>query len=335
MLMCCTFISCSKRNYATNTAYQFKSTTDTPDYSNLNYWAAHPWKWDPSDSIPSPLRNNYKKDSVADVFFLYPTSLISFTDTRLNATFEDNVLNAKTDYSSILYQASAFAEQTRVFAPRYRQAHLRSYYTMDTAQASKAFDIAYQDVKESFIYYLKHYNNGKPIIIASHSQGTTHAIRLIKEFFDSTVLKEKLICAYLIGMPVPEGQFTNIFPCPDSTSTGCFVSWRTYKKGYAGSSYVVSETLKMSVTNPLLWTTAEAYAPSSMNKGGILQNFNKIIDGAVDAQVKGNILWSSKPKFFGNIFLTMKNYHIADINFFYMNIAENVKTRIGMYKKGT
>ena len=39
----------------------------------------------------------------------------------------DQSLNAKTDYSTILYQASAFNEY-RVFAPRYRQAHLRSYY---------------------------------------------------------------------------------------------------------------------------------------------------------------------------------------------------------------
>ena len=33
--------------------------------------------------------------------------------------------------------------------------------------------------KAAFQYYLEHYNNGRPFIIASHSQGTYHAKRLI------------------------------------------------------------------------------------------------------------------------------------------------------------
>lgn len=333
MIACLTILSCSKQNLALKPAYHFKSPDGKPNYSDLSYWAAHPWKWDPSDSIPAPLRHNYVKDSTVDVFFLYPTSFTDFADERWNATLDDSIINAKTDYSAMLYQASAFAEQTRVFAPRYRQANLKAYYTKDTMQAMKAFDLAYQDVKEAFLYYLEHYNNGRPIIIASHSQGTSHAGRLIKEFFEDKPLKDKLVCAYLVGMPIPEHYFKEFRPCTDSTSTGCFVGWRTYKKGYMEPRFVARETFKSIVTNPLLWTTTEAYAPPSLNKGGVLRDFNKIKSGVVDAQVHGNVLWSSKPKFFGNIFLTMKNYHIADINFFYVNISENVKTRIRMYWK--
>jgi hypothetical protein len=44
-----------------------------PDYSNLYYWAAHPGKWDYSDSIPSFLKNEVRDTSV-DVFFLHPTT---------------------------------------------------------------------------------------------------------------------------------------------------------------------------------------------------------------------------------------------------------------------
>ena len=54
-----------------------------------------------------------------------------------------------------------------------------------------------EDVKAAFQYYLEHYNNGRPIIIASHSQGTTHAKRLLKEFFDGTALQHQLVAAYL------------------------------------------------------------------------------------------------------------------------------------------
>ena len=325
--------SCSKKNYSQKAAYQFKSTDGNPDYTNLDYWAAHPYKWDPSDSIPKPLRKNYFKDSVADVFFVHPTTLTSSKNSNSNALIDDAEINAKTDYSAILYQASAFNEKCRVFAPRYRQAHYGNYFTDDTMRARKAFEVAYQDVKNAFETYLKKYNNGQPIIIAAHSQGTTHAARLLKEYFEGKILQNKLICAYIIGMPIEENYFKLIKPCTDSMSTGCYVTWRTFKKGYEGSEAVQKETFKVVVTNPHTWSTDTAYARASLNIGAVLINFNKVIPSVVDAQVHKNILWTSKPKFFGNIFLTQDNYHVGDINFFYNNIRQNVKTRIGAFSK--
>ena len=325
--------SCSKKNYSQKAAYQFKSTDGNPDYTNLDYWAAHPYKWDPSDSIPKPLRKNYFKDSVADVFFVHPTTLTSSKNSNSNALIDDAEINAKTDYSAILYQASAFNEKCRVFAPRYRQAHYGNYFTDDTMRARKAFEVAYQDVKNAFETYLKKYNNGQPIIIAAHSQGTTHAARLLKEYFEGKILQNKLICAYIIGMPIEENYFKLIKPCTDSMSTGCYVTWRTFKKGYEGSEAVQKETFKVVVTNPHTWSTDTAYARASLNTGAVLINFNKVIPSVLDAQVHKNILWTSKPKFFGNIFLTQDNYHVGDINFFYNNIRQNVKTRIGAFSK--
>lgn len=196
--------SCSKKNYSNKPTYQFKSPDGKPDYTDLHYWAAHPWKWDPSDSVPQPLRNNYIKDSAVDVFFLHPTTLTSKKNTNSNALIDDAAINSKTDYSAMLYQASAFNEAARVFAPRYRQAHYGNYFTADTPRARQAFELAYEDVKNAFETYLKYYNNGRPIIIASHSQGTTHAARLLKEFFEGKPLQHKLVCAYIIGMPIPE-----------------------------------------------------------------------------------------------------------------------------------
>jgi hypothetical protein len=45
------------------------------------------------------------------------------------------------------------------------------------------------------------------------------------------------------------------------------------------------------------------------------------------------VLWTDKPRFFGNIFFTSKNYHIADMNLFYLNIRENVKQRVDAYRE--
>gem|GEM_PF-4872180 len=42
---------------------------------------------------------------------------------------------------------------------------------------------------------------------------------------------------------------------------------------------------------------------------------------------------ASKPNVFGKILFNKKNYHVGDINLFYLNIRQNVKTRIGAFWK--
>jgi Protein of unknown function (DUF3089) len=324
--------SCSKKNYASLGNYNFNAAGNKPDYSNLNYWAAHPWKKDPGDSIPKPLQKNFVKDSTVDVFFLHPTTLTDKTNPNWNADINDAAINSKTDYTSILYQASVFNQSCRVFAPRYRQAHIKAFYiNNDTATA--AFEMAYADIKTAFEFYLQHYNSGRPIIIASHSQGTKHAGRLLKEFFDGKVLQNKLVCAYIIGLPVPQNYFTSLPPCNNAGSTGCIISWRTYKSGYTEPSFVARETFKATVINPLTWTNDTLPINNTQNKGGVLLNFNKVVPNVVSAQIHGNVLWSSKPNVPGKIFFTKKNYHAGDINLFYINIRENVRERIEAFWK--
>jgi hypothetical protein len=325
-------IGCSKKIVVNKNDYNFKAVNNLPAYSNLNYWAAHPSKKDMSDNVPKPLGQYNNSSKEVDVFFIHPTTLTDYKDTALNAAIDDTAINKKTDESSILYQASVFNESCNVYAPRYRQAHIKAFF-MPSADVKQNFDIAYADIKAAFETYLKLYNNGKPIIIASHSQGTLHAATLLKEFFENKPLQNKLVCAYIIGLPVFENYFSVLQPCQNKWQTGCFISWRTFKSGYEGPAYVLNETQKSVVINPLTWTRDTTLAPSSLNKGGVLKNFNKIVRGVVDAKVHKNILWTSKPKFFGNIFLTTQNYHIADYNFFYVNIRENVKERIGVFWK--
>jgi hypothetical protein len=310
--------------------YRFPANRNLPDYANLDYWAAHPWKKDPSDSVPKPLVKNYMPDSVVDVFFIHPTTLTSNEDARMNADIYDAALNARTDYSSILFQASVFNE-LRVFAPRYRQAHLRAYYIQDTAAALRAFDTAYADVRAAFRFFLDSFNNGRPIIIASHSQGSTHAIRLLKEFFDGTLLANRLVVAYIPGMNIPLNAFSKLKPCADSVQTGCFCGWRTYRQGH--DPQMQQRYRSSHVTNPLNWTTGQAYAPASENQGAVLRNFNKVFRHVADAQVHEGILWVRRPKFPGSFLYRTSNYHVGDINLFYLNIRSNIQTRIRAFWK--
>ena len=331
LLACCVglYCGCTPKYQRVAGTYHIAMKGE-PKYELLDYWAAHPDKHDPSDSIPVPLQQEYVYDSTIDVFFIHPTTFTDRTDERWNAEINDTSLNAKTDYTTILFQASAF-NQARVFSPRYRQANIKAYFTKDTVEAMKAFELAYEDVRSAFQYYLDHYNQGRPIILASHSQGSNHAIRLLKEFFDQKPLQEKLVVAYIIGMNIPLTSFADLKPCIDSTSINCFCGWRTFRRGHVPN--LISRFKESFVTNPLTWTTNDSFASRHLNKGAVLRNFNKVYREVTDAQIHENILWSSRPKFPGSFLYRVSNYHIGDINLFYLNIRENMQSRVSFYKR--
>ena len=174
------------------------------DYSKQQNWAALPTMQDNADWTPDGLQN--KQDSAqADVFFIHPTTDV--TGFKGNAELDSKMINNQTDNFPIKFQASVFNESCKVYAPRYRQAALNNFFIKNTEKSQQAFDVAYQDVKEAFEYYLKNYNNGRPIIIAGHSQGSMHAQRLLREFFDGKPLQKQLVEAYIIGFPTKENQF--------------------------------------------------------------------------------------------------------------------------------
>jgi hypothetical protein len=72
---------CSQSNYAKyGPIYEQVVLSEVPDYSNLNYWAAHPNKKNPSDSIPKGiLEDKAVPQKAVDVFFVYPTSYLDKT----------------------------------------------------------------------------------------------------------------------------------------------------------------------------------------------------------------------------------------------------------------
>lgn len=327
--------ACTDKYQSYSSKYTFRSQTGVPDYSNLDHWAAHPEKKDPADSIPAPLRKE-KRDTIADVFFIHPTTFTKKEDfARANAAIDDPYINAKTDYSTILLQASAFNQYGRVFAPRYRQAHIGNFYSADTVSASKALALAYQDVRTAFLYYLEHYNNGRPIILASHSQGALHTIWLLKEFFEGKPLRNQLVVAYAVGWPLQMKTLTTIPVCATPEQTGCVCSWRTFKKGYL-SPGVTKENARgdsVLVTNPISWTTENKFVERTNNKGAVLTKFNKIFPTPADAQISKGVLYTEKPSFPWSFLYKTSNYHIGDINLYYVNVRENVATRIRAFQQ--
>lgn len=305
---------------------------EAPNYSNLDHWIAHPEKMDMSDVVPGRGKlKSYQSIADVDVFFIYPTIYTKKQKPEHPwfADVNDQKLNKRIANSTIKYQASVFNGSAKIYAPLYRQGHIGIYYD-DLDIKVLALEFAYQDVKKAFRYYLLNHNNGRPIIIASHSQGTDHARRLLKDFFEEGELKKQLVAAYVIGMPLSEEVFKEIPVCEEENQTGCWLSWNTYRQGFYPKDHGFWYYKGVSV-NPLSWKRDSTYVSWGANKGGLLKNFKKLRPGLSDAQNKDGMLWINRPKFFGNFLLNWDRYHIVDYNLFYMNIRENVAKRVENY----
>lgn len=320
----------SKRPFGT---FDAAKTAAAPNYSDLKNWAAHPEKYDFADSIPL---NSGLKDEQAtaevDVFFVHPTTYtLTKGNNSWNGDLDNQGLNDKTDRGTILFQASIFNSAGRIYAPRYRQAHYAVYVSDDKESSKKALELAYADVKAAFEFYLKNWNNGRPIILAAHSQGSQHAARLMKDFFEGTNLKNRLVVAYIPGMPIPKNFCKDIKPCIQSEQTGCFCSWRTFRTGYEPPKLVIDNTI--SVVNPLSMTTENGVVTTEKHQGSVLIGFKKAAERTINAEIHNGILWISKPKFRGSFLYRTPNYHIGDFNLFYFNIREDAKRRVGLFWK--
>ena len=314
-----------------NAPFTEQARPTTPDYSQSSSWAALPDMEDQADWTPAPDLVDRQADAEVDVFFLHPTIYIGKKgETGWNGPIDDPALNERTDNSTIHYQASIFNGTARVFAPRYRQAHLHSYFAHeDSASAFLAFDLAYADIKRAFEYYMEYYNQGRPIIIASHSQGTTHAKTLLKEYFDGKPLQTKLVAAYLVGIPVEGDYFGTLQPCETPEQVGCYCSWRSFRYGYYPPWYVPNSNVV--ATNPLWWNTSTTPAPKEFSKGLVVPSYDGYLPERVAAEVHDGLLWVHKPKFPGSALFWRRNYHVADYNLFYVDIRENARVRVDAF----
>ncbi|QDA60804.1 DUF3089 domain-containing protein [Hymenobacter jejuensis] len=305
-----------------------------PDYAMAANWAALPDRRDSADAVPRNTDlHDRQRDAPVDVFFVHPTTF--YRRGAWNADLSNESVNKFTDASTIRKQASVFNSTARIYAPRYRQATLFSFFDDKSESGKRALDLAYSDVKASFQYYLSHYNMGRPIIIASHSQGTLHATRLLHEFFDNDPkLRKQLVAAYLIGFNVKNNEYQSIKPCEDSTQTGCYVSWNTVEWG---NDYPPFEGGV--ATNPLTWTRDTATAPTALNLGGTPYSFTGLDKAVVDAKVHNGLVWVHPPKAAGYPRFLLPgrpelrhSFHIADYALFYLNIRQNAEARVRAYR---
>ena len=293
-----------------------------PDYSKESDWLALPFRNDAADIVPRYTK--WVSDSLkeVDIFYIYPT--IYAKGTTWCADIKDKKLNKKIEKLPVKFQASLFNPYARIYIPRYRQGIIDCFFDTSAA-AQDALNFAYKDVKNAFEYYMKNYNQGRPIIIVSHSQGTRHARQLLKEYFDTPEMKKQLVCAYVVGFGIYPNTYKVLTPCNEPTATNCYITWSSFQNKYDAHH----DTLlwAKSCINPISWKpdTMAAAARTS-----ILLNINKKKLFYTSVKKQENYLWVKSKMPFMPFFKVM---HILDFNLYWGSIQQNVKARIDSYFK--
>ena len=288
-----------------------------PDYTELDNWAGHGEKLDITDSVFVPTSRTFG----VPVFYVYPTVHFPKKGGSWNADSYAEEVRERTHYA-VKMQSSAFNVAGPVYAPYYRQAAYQVYNVAPNTTTVNAYDLAYNDVRTAFEHFLVDIGPDVPFVLASHSQGTDHLERLIRNEFDNE-LQDRLFIAYLVGMPVINDMPIPI--CEDPMQTGCFVSWRTFHKSVETSS---NDATMIGVVNPLSWNTSSVEVPADDNPGAFVFENGEVLPGLIGAQIQDGIIIADRPKFKGSWLMRTKDYHRGDINLYYMSIRENLEARL-------
>lgn len=321
-----------------------------PDYARADAWLAWPGRGGLERSTTSGVTAVDEASAPADVFFIHPTTYQ-----------QSDVWNVAYDHASefdpavLLGQASAFNGCCRIFAPHYRQASLRA---LDKSRPAVA--LAYADVARAFRYFIAHENNGRPFVIAAHSQGAMHAVRLLQAEILGTPLQARLVAAYVIGAYAPSDFGTIGLPvCDGPRQTGCILSWNTSQTGRTGAFQLVRDKTywwrdseKSSgqppaiCVNPLTWRQAGA-APATANPGSLpfpkpnadeanraLPALIPHLTGAVcdESLLKVDIPWSAPSGFHDALSALYGSYHLGDYGIFYAAIRSNAAERVDAWQ---
>lgn len=335
--------------------FDLRAAPPAPDYAQPAAWLAFPGGDGRERSAPAGLRPVSDVDAPADVFFIHPTTT-SAKDVR-NAAWDETNAEAPLNPPVLLAQLSVFNGCCRLYAPRYRQATLRGL------SDPQAVDLAYSDVARAFRTFIAEHNDGRPFILASHSQGTAHAIRLVQAEILGTPLQDRLVAAYLIGGYVPSNFAEAGLPiCDAPRQTGCVLTWNAGKIGSLTARIIIhdktywwrgaaksEDQAPALCVNPLTWRAGENAAPipASANPGSLgfpqapypataatLAPLDPHLTGARchDGMLEVSLPDTAGPAYSDRLTRMFGSYHINDYGLFYGALRANAVERVAAWR---
>ncbi len=218
------------------------------DYSDMSHWL----------TIPAV------NDKEADLFFVYPTC---YSGDDMFAGIDDQLMRLRAN-GALEAQASAFSTVANVYAPLYRQTgnSTLKLSAEELERVNSSFPQA--DIMASFDYYIKHFNNGRPFILAGHSQGSLQVLNalLVKYMASHPDVYSRMVAAYVIGYSVTAGLLAenpHLKFASGATDAGVIISYNTEMPGMMQPNPVVGEGAI--AINPVNWRRDNTLATAGEN----------------------------------------------------------------------
>jgi hypothetical protein len=274
-----------------------------------------------------------------DIFYVYPT--VSSNETGSMPISDEGDRTLAQGFSAT--EASVYEPYGNVFTPYYRQMTTRVKMEDDDMLITDtgAFKQGALDVRDAFEYYLNNFNDGRPFILAAHSQGTMVLIELIKSRFgNDEKLRSRMIAAYLIGYTVTDADLkkAGLTAAIGAFDTGVVITYNT-QAPTAKENFMIMEGAHC--INPLNWMTDSTYAPASENLGARFYDFEtgeflREVIHYCDARIdmKTGALMTNIPEgedLDVGPYFPKDVYHMFDYAFWYRNLQQNVGDRINAY----
>ena len=287
----------------------------------------------------------------ASIFFVHPTS---FTErSGWNAPLDHGESRGLAELF-VRSQASAFNGLGPVWAPRYRQATFGAFLTNEP-DARRALDLAWRDVLAAYEEFLREAPADRPIILAAHSQGSLHLMRLLEERIRNAPEAARVAAVYLVGWPVSLSADLPALPfpaCQTPDQARCVLSWMSYAEPADSSQMldVWDETsgargprrgTDMLCTNPLTGARG-GQAGASRNLGTLIPNEEmtgaELRRNVIPARCgpRGILLIGAQDNLpaMGPYALPGNNYHVYDYALFWANLRADAGRRLTAFERG-
>jgi hypothetical protein len=205
-------------------------------------------------------------------------------------------------------------------------------------------------VVAAFDHFLAHTAPDRPIILAGHSQGAFHLIRLLRDRVAGQPLARRIVAAYVVGWPVSLAHdlpALGLPACASPTQTGCILGWQSFaepadpttiREAYARLPRMdgaKGQGAPFLCTNPLTGSPATS-APASANLGTLVPDLSlngaALVPALVPARCspEGFLLIGNAPSM-GPLVMPGNNYHVYDIPLFWANLRADAQTRAAAF----
>ncbi len=333
-----------------HTAFVAQKNVRADAYADRRMWIARPdIPGNPALWTPPTFSDTTPKGDAA-IFFIHPTSFIQALPKSWNARLDDRTTNDRARLF-VQGQASVFGNAGDTWAPRYRQASFGAFLTTQ-AEAQMALDAAYADVAAAWDAFLATIAPDRPIIIAGHSQGSVHLLRLLRERIAGQPVARRIVAAYVIGWPVSVTADLPAlgFPaCATPGQAGCILSWQSFAEpadtaqitevferttGFTGAT---RRGTRMLCTNPLTGVPDTA-AAARANLGATIPSLDlktaRLETGMIPARcdARGFLLIGTPPEGINAYVLPGNNYHVFDFSLFWANIRADARRRLATFE---